>query len=313
MAIYLTESDVTGLLTMEMALGAVEGVFLRQAQGGASNLPRRRVRSAGTTLHVMSGADGDWMGLKSYTVTREGARFFINLYRAQTGELVALIEADRLGQMRTGAASGVATKYLARQGAATVGIYGTGWQARSQLAAVCAVRPIERVLVYSRDPGNRERFCREMGDELGISSIEPVAHPEEAAAASIIITITTAREPVLRGEWIQAGAHLNAAGGNSLLRREFDDRAIERSSLLTVDSLDQARLEAGELVTAVEKGLLNWERVVELRQIVAGEHSGRRNGDEITIFKSLGLAIEDIATAALVYEVARQQQRGREI
>lgn len=313
MAIYLTESEVSELLTMEMALEAVEGVFQRQARGEASNLPRRRVRSRGATLHVMSGTDGEWMGLKSYTVTRGGARFFINLYNALTGELVALIEADRLGQMRTGAASGVATKYLARPGAATVGIYGTGWQAQSQLAAVCAVRPIERVLVYSRTAANRERFCQQMAKELGLTSLEPVAHPEEAAAAEILITITSAREPVLRGEWMQPGAHLNAAGGNSILRREFDETALERATLLTVDSLDQARAEAGELVTAVEKGLLNWERLIELRRIVAGEHPGRRGADEITIFKSLGLAIEDIATAALLYGVARQQKRGREI
>ncbi len=313
MAIYLTETDVTDLLTMEMALGAVEGVLLRQAQGRASNLPRRRLRSAGTTLHVMSGADGDWMGLKSYTVGRAGARFFINLFNAQTGELVALIEADRIGQMRTGAASGVATKYLAPEGATSVGIYGTGWQAQSQLAAVCAVRRVERVLVYSRDPANRERFCREMGQKLDLPVILPVANPEEAAAAEILITITTSREPVMRGEWLRPGTHLNAAGGNSILRREFDERVIERATLLTVDSIDQARLEAGELVTAVEKGLLNWERLVELRSVVGRDHPGRQNAGEITIFKSLGLAIEDIATAALVYEAACQQKRGREI
>ena len=313
MALYLTESDVADLLTMEMALAAVEGVLLRQARGKASNQPRRRVRSAGTTLHVMSGADADWIGLKSYTVGRGGARFFINLYNSITGELAALIEADKLGQMRTGAASGVATKYLAPERGATVGIYGTGWQARTQLAAVCAVRAIDRVIVYSRDPVNRERFCREMSDELMLSSIQPAAQPEDVAAADILITITTAREPVLRGEWIQPGAHLNAAGGNSILRREFDELAIQRATLLTVDSLEQARLEAGELITAVERGSLNWEQLVELRQIVAGDHPGRQSSNEITIFKSLGLAIEDIATAALVYEAARQQQRGREI
>jgi len=313
MAIYLTESEVAELLTIETALEAVEGVFLRQAQGAASNEPRRRVRTHGATLHVMSGTDGQWMGLKSYTVTRHGARFFINLYNALTGELVALIEADRLGQLRTGAASGVATRYLAQPGASTVGIYGTGWQAQSQLAAVCAVRPIERVLVYSRTAANRDRFCEQMSRQLGLTTIEPVARPEEAAAAEILITITTAREPVLRGEWLRPGAHLNAAGGNSILRREFDEAAIERAELLTVDSLEQARCEAGELVTAVEKGLLNWENLVELRRVVAGEHPGRRRPDGITIFKSLGLAIEDIATAARVYEAARQQQRGREI
>lgn len=312
MALYLTEKDVTELLTMEMALAAVEGVFSRQASGEATNEPRRRVRTRGTTLHVMSGADGAWLGLKSYTVGRTGARFFINLYDAETGSLAALIEADKLGQMRTGAATGIATKYLARQEAATVGVYGTGWQARSQLAAVCRVRRIGQVLVYSRSADNRARFCREMTAELGVEVV-PVATPAEAAVADILITITSAREPVLRGEWLSPGVHLNAAGGNSILRREFDDEVLRRADLLTVDSIDQARLEAGELVTAVEKGLLGWERLVELRQVVAGHHPGRTDASRITLFKSLGLAIEDIATAALVYQAALQEQRGRKI
>ena len=313
MALYLTESDVADLLTMEMALAAVDGVFRRYASGEAGNEPRRRVRSDGATLHVMSGVDGEWLGLKSYLVTRRGARFFINLYHAGTGELAALIEADKLGQMRTGAASGVATNLLANPGAATVGVYGTGWQARSQVAAVAAVRKIERLLVCSRSAANRERFCQEVSAELGLTSIEPVAEPAEAAAADILITITSAREPVLRGEWLRPGTHLNAAGGNSILRREFDDETTTRADLIVVDSLDQARIEAGELISAVEKGFLNWERLVELRHIAAGERVGRRQPAQITLFKSLGLAIEDIATAALVYTAARQQQRGREI
>jgi len=313
MALYLTEADVAGLLTMEMALGAVEGVFRRHARGEASNEPRRRVRSRGATLHVMSTGDGEWCGLKSYTETRSGARFFVNLYSALTGELVALIEADKLGQMRTGAATGIATRYLANPAATTVGIFGTGWQAQSQLAAVAAVRPITRIFAYSRSAENRDRFCREISDQLGLSGVEPVDDPVEAACAEILITITSAREPVLRGDWLRPGTHLNAAGGNSILRREFDDHTITRADLLFVDSTDQARIEAGELVTAVEKGLLNWERVVELGRVVAGDHPGRRDSAQITIFKSLGLAIEDVATAAIVYQAALQQQRGREI
>ncbi|NDD65304.1 MAG: ornithine cyclodeaminase family protein, partial [Acidobacteria bacterium] len=143
--------------------------------------------------------------------------------------------------------------------------------------------------------------------------VKPVDDPAEAACAEILITITSAREPVLRGEWIQPGAHLNAAGGNSILRREFDQVALSRADLVVVDSIDQARIEAGELVSAVEKGLLSWERMIELRHVVAGDHPGRRDSGQITLFKSLGLAIEDIATAAVVYQAARQQQRGREI
>lgn len=319
MPIFLTEQDVTQLLTMSSALATVEAVLKRQASGAATNEPRRRVRAGGATLHVMSGAiagrgefDG-FLGLKAYTVTRHGARFYVNLFDAESGELLALIEADKLGQMRTGAASGVATKYLAKSDAKTVGIYGAGWQARSQLAAVCAVRQIESVRVYSRTAEHREKFCAEMGAELGLSDIAPVDQPEAAAEAEIIITITSAREPVLQGAWLKPGAHVNAAGGNSILRRELDDETIKRAQLIAVDDLNQAKTEAGELIVAAEKGLLMWERVHELRHVVAGALPGRRNNDDITLFKSLGIAIEDVATAAVVYRKAKEQNVGKEL
>lgn len=316
MAIFLTEQDVTQLLTMEDALAAVEAVFKSQAKGEATNEPRRRVRASGATLHVMSGAVANFdsfkglVGLKAYTVTRNGARFHVSLYDAESGELLALIEADKLGQMRTGAASGVATKYLAKRDAKTVGIYGTGWQARSQLEAVCAVREIESVNVYSRSAENRARLCSEMSTKLKNTKFSPVDRPEAAADADIVITITSSREPVLHGAWLRDGTHINAAGGNSIMRRELDDDVLKRSSFIAVDSLDQARIEAGEFVTAVEKGLLTWERIKELRLLINGDMRGRTNNEEITLFKSLGIAIEDIATAAVLYQKAIRNHIG---
>ena len=316
MTLYLTEQDVTQLLTMPDTLAAVESVFKAHATGDATNEPRRRVRASGAVLHVLTGAVAHLglLGFKAYAVTRSKARFHVSLYDATSGELLALIEADRLGQMRTGAASGVATKYLAREDSQTVGIYGTGWQAQSQLAAVCAVRDIQTVKVYSRQPEHRARFCEEMSAQLKIKNIAPVEQPAQAAdGADIIITITTSREPVLEGAWLKPGVHINAAGSNSILRRELDDEVIKRASFIAADSLDQARIEAGELVTAVEKGLLTWERVHELRRVVNGETQGRKSAQEITLFKSLGIAIEDIATAAVVYQRARQLGAGREL
>ena len=319
MALYLTEKEVTELLTMTDTLAAVESVFKLQASGDATNESRRRVRAQGSTLMTMSGAVSNFggfkglLGLKAYTVARSGARFYVSLFDAITGELLAFIEADKLGQMRTGAASGVATKYLAREGAKTVGVYGTGWQATSQLEAVCAVRQIEEVKVYSRKPENRERFCQQMTTELGLTNIHPVETPQAAADADIIITITSSREPVVLGEWLKPGTHINAAGGNSILRREFDDDTIKRASFIAVDSLDQSKMESGEFVTAVEKGLLTWERVKELRHVVSGQMRGREHAEQITLFKSLGLAIEDVAAAAVVYQKAKEQQAGKEI
>jgi ornithine cyclodeaminase/alanine dehydrogenase len=235
------------------------------------------------------------------------------LYDTTTGALLAFIEADKLGQMRTGAASGVATKYLAREDAKTVGIYGTGWQAQSQLAAVCAVRNIESVKVYSRSEEKRNQFSAAMAKELGIAKITPVAEAEAAADADILITITSSREPVLKGAWLQAGTHINAAGGNSILRSETDDDVIKRAHFIAVDSKDQARLEAGEFVFPIEKGLLTWERVQEVCHVVQGAVQGRKTPDDITLFKSLGLAIEDVATAAVLYRKAVEQKVGSEI
>ncbi len=313
--LYLTEQDVTNLLTMQDALEAVEIAFKAQATGDATNESRRRVRANNAILMTMSGAIASLnvFGLKAYSVARGKARFHVSLYDTTTGELLALIEADKLGQMRTGAASGIATKYLARDNAKTVGIYGTGWQAQSQLAAVCAVRNIERVKVYSRSEEKRNQFSATMSQELGIANITPVAEPEAAADADVLITITSSREPVLKGAWIQAGTHINAAGGNSILRSEVDDEAIKRANFIAVDSKDQARLEAGELVFPIEKGLLTWERVQEVCHVVNGDVQGRKNPQDITLFKSLGLAIEDVATAALIYRKAVAQKIGKEI
>lgn len=313
--LYLTEQDVTNLLTMQDALEAVELAFKAQATGDATNEPRRRVRANNAILMTMSGAIASLnaFGFKAYSVARGKARFHVNLYDTTTGELLAMMEADKLGQMRTGAASGIATKHLARANANTVGIYGTGWQAQSQLAAVCAVRKIESIKVYSRAEEKREAFSATMSEQLGITNITPVAEPEAAADADILITITSSREPVLKGAWIQAGTHINAAGGNSILRSEVDDETIKRAHFIAVDSKDQARLEAGEFVFPVEKGLLTWERVQEVCHVVNGDVQGRRTAADITLFKSLGLAIEDVATAVLLYRQALAQKIGREI
>ncbi len=313
--LYLTEQDVTSLLTMHDALEAVEAAFKAQATGDATNEARRRVRANNAILMTMSGAIASLnvFGLKAYSVARGKARFHVSLYDTTTGAMLALIEADKLGQMRTGAASGIATKYLARQEAKTVGIYGTGWQAQSQLAAVCGVRQIESVKVYSRSAEKRDQFCATMRQQLGIANMIPVAEPEAAAAADILITITSAREPVLKGAWLQAGTHINAAGGNSILRSEVDDDVIKRAHFIAVDSKDQARMEAGEFVFPVEKGLLTWERVQEVCQVVNGTAQGRQNPADITLFKSLGLAIEDVATAALIYRQAVAQKIGKEL
>jgi alanine dehydrogenase len=315
MALLLTESDVTSLLDMDTAIAAVEEVLRDYADGQAVNRPRYRVAMPASQLHVMAAGDRrlSVTGLKAYTASRKGARFLVLLYDSDTGDMLAMIEADRLGQMRTGAASGVATKYLARPDADTVGIYGTGWQAESQLMAVCAVRSIKSVKAYGRDIKRREAFSEKMSSLIGID-VTPAESPEDAARGqSIVITATSSREPVLKGEWIEPGTHLNVAGSNFLSKSEVDVQTIKRASIVAVDSIEQSRMESGDLLPAIERGVISWESVTELGRIVAGSHRGRTSQDDITLFKSNGIALEDISTALRVYNLARSRSIGKEI
>jgi ornithine cyclodeaminase/alanine dehydrogenase-like protein (mu-crystallin family) len=314
MALFLREDDVARLLPMREALEAVEEVFRLHGSGGAVNQARSRVRLPGSVLHVMSGGviDLNVVGLKAYTTTRQGARFVVLLFQADTGVLLAVMEADRLGQTRTGAASGVATKYMARIDARAVGLIGTGWQARAQLAAVCSVRSITEVKAYSRHEERRRQFCAEMSAELGVP-VTPAGSAEEAAReADIVVTITNAREPVLYGAWLKPGAHVNAAGSNALIRCEIDEETVRRARLIAVDAKDQARIECGDLLGPVERGIIHWDQVRELGEVVAGRIPGRTSAEDITLFESQGLAIEDVAVAARVYARAREAGVGED-
>jgi ornithine cyclodeaminase/alanine dehydrogenase-like protein (mu-crystallin family) len=315
MALLLNEAEVTMLLPMSLALEAVEEAFRWQGEGKLTNRPRVRLPVPGGLLHVMPAAtpEARVMGLKAYATVRGGTKFVVLLFSAETGTLLAVIEADRLGQMRTGAASGVATKHLAKPDADRVGCYGTGWQARSQLEAVCAVRRVREIRVYGRDAERRARFAEEMAPALGVSVV-PVERPELAARdASILVTITSSRTPVLEGRWIAPGAHVNAAGSNALQRAELDVEAVRRASVVVTDSIEQARLECGDLVAALEEGAIRWDDVHELGEIVAGGHPGRTRADEVTLFESQGVAMEDVAVAARLVARARERRVGTDI
>jgi ornithine cyclodeaminase/alanine dehydrogenase-like protein (mu-crystallin family) len=300
---------------METAIAAVEEALRDQAEGAATNRPRSRVATDTSQLHVMSAGDRRLgvYGLKAYTASRKGARFIVLLYCAESGDLLAMIEADRLGQMRTGAASGVATRYMAREDAATVGIYGTGWQAESQLMAVCAVRDVKSIKAYSRSRDRREAFARKMST-LVRCQVSPADAPEEAArGCSIVITATSAREPVLKGEWLEAGTHVNAVGSNFLSKAEVDVEAVRRARVIAVDSIEQSKVEAGDLMPAIERGVISWESVTELGRIVAGREPGRTGRDDITLFKSNGIALEDVAAGLRVYNLARERGVGESL
>jgi len=314
MAIFLRESDVAGLATMEVALEAVEQAFKLQGQGKADNAPRRRCRLEHGLLHVMSASlpERGYAGLKSYTSVSGVARFVVLLY-GNDGQLLALVEADRLGQLRTGGSGGVATKYMARPEAARLGIFGAGLQAKTQVQAICAVRPIKTVLASSRDETKRQAFCREMTEATGIG-VYPASTPEEAARdMDIIVTATTSSEPVLDSGWVAKGTHINAIGGNFLSRQEVDVATVAKCACVVVDSCEQAMLESGDLAKAAEAEVFYWEDARELGLVVLGEFPGREEDGEITLFESQGVALEDVALAAAVYERALKSGIGERL
>jgi len=316
MALLLAEADVKAVLTMPLAIAAVEDSFRRLADGTALLHSRQRLHVPSKSyLHYMAAADAasGYMGLKIYTSAKEGLRFLVPLFSVESGDMLALIEADYLGQMRTGAASGVATRLLAREDARNVGIIGTGLQARTQLEAIALVRKLARVRTWSRDEQRRKKFAVEMSEVVGLR-VEAAATAEEAIGdADIVVTSTTATNPVVEERWLKPGVHINAIGANFPQKRELDAAAIERCEVIVADSREQSKFEAGDLIQAFGEEPMKWAGVRELADIVGGKVPGRTSPEQITLFKSNGIAIEDIVVAGRIYELARERGLGREV
>ena len=307
--LYLTEQDVAELLTPADAVEAIEACFGRLAAGNVENRPRYRLGLERGALAVMAAADLDlgYAGAKVYTGFAEGARFVVLLFRADSPELVAVIEADKLGQLRTGAASGVAAKYLAAERASSLGVIGCGWQAETQVASIRAALPqVERVIAFCRTEERLRAFCEQNDAELGHSHQDP-------SRCDIVVTATTSKDPVLRGEWLRSGALVCAVGANDGKRRELDNVVVERAAFVCCDSVEDAKLESADLIEPITSGVLDWLEVHELQEVVAGEVAGRQSDEDVVVFKSNGLAAWDVAVAAAVVERARSAGAGREV
>lgn len=317
MTLHINEVEVRQLLTMPLAMQAVEEISRKQASGLVLVHARRRFElpAGGGFFHYMAAMDTDagFIAMKQYTYVKGVLRFLVPLYEISTGALLALIEADFLGQQRTGAASGVATKYLARQDAPTAAILGTGGQAKTQLEAISLARKLDSVRVFGRDPNRRESFCAEMSARLGIP-VQPASSPNEAVrGADIINTATTSSKPVLDGNDIAEGAHINAIGANHAHKRELDDTAVSRAAVIFVDSIAQSQQEAGDLIIPFAQSPKKWEPVHELYQLIGGQFAGRTSDQQITLFKSNGIASWDLAVAEKIYTLAKQKNLGREL
>jgi ornithine cyclodeaminase/alanine dehydrogenase-like protein (mu-crystallin family) len=307
--LYLTEEDVAGLLTPADALAAVEGSFERLAAGEVESEPRRRVPLEDGAFGVMHAVDRGLglAGVKSYLWTGGGTPFLVVLFSLEPAAVEAVLEFDLLGRLRTGAASGVAAKHLAQPGARTLGVVGCGRQAETQISCIRAALPsIEEVVVHCRDEARLEAFCAKVGAEAAESH-------GEAGGQDVVVTVTTSSDPVLRGEWLSPGALVCAVGANDPEKRELDNVVLERASFVCVDSLADARLESGDLIEPVARGVLDWLEVHELHEVVTGELPGRQADDDIVLFKSNGIAAWDVAIAAAAVARARERGVGREL
>jgi alanine dehydrogenase len=319
MTIFLDEACIGKLVTMQDALEAVEDVFAELGKGNVTNVPRLRAPLKNGILRITAAVLNyrGYYGIKVSSTSvfgRNAGRLFC-LYREEGGELCAVMQVFGLGALRTGAASGIATRYMARRDAHVLGVIGSGRQARTQVEAIALTRPIEEIRVFSRDKERREKFCQEIKQGLKVSpnfKAVSVATAEEAVAdCDIVVTATTSTTPVLFGDWLKPGAHINAIGANYEHRRELDLKAVGRAAVIATDDLEQVRYESSDLAQAVEHDVLSWEDVSSLGDIVAGHLPGRRSEQDITLFKSLGVAMEDVALAIRAYDKAKQQGLGQ--
>lgn len=307
---FISEAVVAELLSVRDAMEPIERALRDQARGHAENLPRQRLHVGTASLHMLaaSWAGGGVYGQKVYSIGAGGAQFWVLLYRTD-GRPYALIEAQRLGQVRTGAATGVATRALARPDASRVGVIGSGYQMRSQVEAICAVRPVEEVRAWSPTRERLQAFCSEMSNRLGLPVRAARSATEAVAEADIVVTLTTASTPVLGGEDLQSGTHLNICGSNRIQSREVGADVVRMAACVVTDDVEQARIESGDLVGAVADGALQWDAVQRLADVVADPSSGRKRDQDITLFKSHGVGLWDVAVAAWIAERAIASER----
>lgn len=315
MAIYLNESEVSGLLEMPGVVDAVETVMAAHARGEVVDLPRQRVRLPGTITHLLQGGVPavNLTGFKVYTSSGGRARFWVHLFDAGNGDPVAVLEADRLGMMRTGAAGALGAKWLARPDARVAGVFGAGWQAEGQILALAVTTRVEVIKVFARNRDNLEAFCRRMASATGREVVAADSAEQTVRGSDVVVTITTSPKPLFDGDWLEPGAHITAAGSNSLARQELSEAALRRVDVIAVDARDTALREAGDLLPLLEKGRTHAGRWVELGEVIAGIRPGRSDAAQITLFESQGMAIQDIAVAARVLAQARLRGIGTEL
>ena len=315
MALYLTETEIKKIINMELALNSVEEAFQLIALGDAVTKPRERLPVGSSSLNYMSaGIDKQNLtGLKVYVPSKNGTKFYFHIMNALNGEMIAIMEANALGQFRTGAASGVASKYLAKKDSKKVLLIGTGYQAYTQALALDRVFELDEIYVYSRAEENRMNFINNYSSAMK-SKLTPVADIESNVNnIDIISVITNSKTPVINSEIIESGVHINAAGSNHSLRRELDTKTILKADKIFVDDIDQAKMECGDLIYPESLGLIQWRNIINFSDVLKFPDRFKRNFKDITIFESQGLALWDLVTAIKVCEIAKTKGIGEKI
>jgi ornithine cyclodeaminase/alanine dehydrogenase-like protein (mu-crystallin family) len=314
-ALLIREDEVRQLVTMAEAADTVEEAFRQLGRGTAFNTPRTRVKLGGEILHVLPAAlpEMDALGLKSYTAFRGGIRFLVLLYSATTGELKALIQAQRLGELRTAGVASVAIKHMARVDSVRATVFGAGNLGRAMLEGLVNARTFQRIKVLNTRTDRLPAYCAEMSERLGTEIVPATDAADAVVDADVVVTSTTARDPVFDGRQLRDGTTVVASGSNLLQKREIDSTVIRRARRIVVEAVDQAQLEAGDLFQPIDSGHLHWSQVHELSDVLLGHVPGRDGDEEINVFKSVGLGVQDIALAAKVYEAATRAGAGTPI
>ena len=315
MALFLKDEDVAQCVTMDAMLEAIESMQRQYGDGQAHNMTRRKIIADSGMLSVMGGGlfHQGLLGVKTYTVVKGAYSFQVSLYDANTGELLLYTQANRLGQLRTGATTGVAVKHLANPEDATVGIIGTGGQAPTQLEALSKVRGIKKIKAYSRTQDRREEFARRMADTMGVEVSAVTSNEDAVRDCDIVLCIAATMDPVVEADWLKDGSTLIGAGPTTWRAREVDEAVITRAGKLIVDSTEQAAIEAGDLCSAVDKGIIQWSKVHELRHVVSGAVTGRDSNDQVVYAKIMGTGVADVAAAKLAYDSAKAAGLGTEM
>ena len=315
MALFLKDEDVAQCVTMDAMLEAIESMQRQYGDGQAHNMTRRKIIADSGMLSVMGGGlfHQGLLGVKTYTVVKGAYSFQVSLYDANTGELLLYTQANRLGQLRTGATTGVAVKHLANPEDATVGIIGTGGQAPTQLEALSKVRGIKKIKAYSRTQERREEFARRMTDTMGVEVSAATSNEDAVRDCDIVLCIAATMDPVVEAAWLKDGSTLIGAGPTTWRAREVDEAVITRAGKLIVDSTEQAAIEAGDLCSAVDKGIIQWSKVHELRHVVSGAVTGRDSNDQVVYAKIMGTGVADVAAAKLAYDSAKAAGLGTEM